>query len=51
MKSFKWFRKWVGGNWYKYEMSGQLPGCYGSWWSTKLLTPHRYYNLVKTESY
>jgi len=51
MKNFRWFRKYIGGDWFKYQMTGQLPGCWGSWWTIKKLPPHRYYELIKTESF
>lgn len=49
MTKCKWFRKLVGGTWYRYNMTGQLPTCYGYWWTKTLLTPHRYYECTKME--
>lgn len=51
MERFKFYRRWKGGIWYKYEMTGQLPGCYGIFWSRIKLPTHRYYNLIKTETH
>lgn len=41
----------IGGIWYKQTMSGELPGCYGSWWTKEPLKPHRYHYIEKIENY
>ena len=45
------FRCIVGGVWYKQSMSGELPGCYGSWWTQHPHPPHRYHYTEKTEDW
>lgn len=44
------YRYYKGGKWYKHEMSGELPNCYGSFWANygKI---NRYTNIIKTENY
>lgn len=39
----------IGGKWYKQEMSGELPMCYGYWWTKEPLKPHRYHYTSKIE--
>ena len=51
MSSLKLYRKLVGGIWYKYQMTGQLPGCYGSFWNNELWPSHRYYIVTSVEIY
>lgn len=51
LDQFRWYRRWQGGTYYLYELAGQLPGCYGEFWSRELLPPHRYCRLVVLESY
>ena len=41
----------IGGTWYKQTMSGELPNCYGSWWTKNPLKPHRFHYTEKIESY
>ncbi len=50
IEDFRLYRYYKGGTWYKHEMSGELPGCYGSFWADygKL---NRYTNVVKKEIY
>lgn len=49
MSKYRWFRRFIGGTWYRYDMTGQLPSCYGHWWTKKYLIPHRYYQKTDTE--
>lgn len=51
MRRFKFFRRMCGGIWYKHEMTGQLPNCYGSWWSRKSSHHPRYEAIIETENY
>lgn len=51
MSNYHFFRKFIGGTWFRYDMTGQLPGCYGHWWTKKQEPEHRYYKLTKTETY
>lgn len=51
MKRFKWFRKLVGGKWFKYSMTGELPNCYGSWWQIGKRPIHRYCEIIADEKY
>lgn len=46
---FKWYRKFRKGKWYRYTMTGQLPGCYGTFWRRHEWPPHRYYELIDIE--
>jgi hypothetical protein len=41
----------IGGTWYKQTMSGELPNCYGSWWTKEPLKPHRFHYTEKIETY
>jgi hypothetical protein len=41
----------IGGVWYKQTMSGELPNCYGSWWTQSPLKPHIYHFTEKIENY
>ena len=41
----------IGGIWYKQTMSGELPGCYGSWWTKEPLKPNRFHYTEKIENY
>jgi len=50
LSNFKFFRKLLYGKWYHYEMSGELPSCYGDFW-TQTEINHRYVNLLKIEEY
>lgn len=51
LKNCRFYRAMRGGIWYKQTMSGELPGCYGSWWTKNPLTPNRYHYTEKTEDY
>ena len=51
MRNYKWFRKFIGGVWFKYEMTGELPGCYGHLWSKKIEPSHRYYIITEIEEH
>lgn len=46
---WRWYRRRRGGSWYKYRMTGELPGTTGSFWSQQRHEPHRYYDLVAEE--
>jgi len=46
----KVYRKFKGGTWYKYEMSGELSGCYGTFWSQNI-DNSRFVVLIKTEKF
>lgn len=46
---FRWYRKMLGGLWYKYEFTGALPGLYGTMWTKEKLPPHRYYKFIRIE--
>jgi hypothetical protein len=50
-KDLQIVRALIGGTWYKQAMSGELPHCYGSWWTKKPLKPHRFHYTVKIETY
>ena len=41
----------IGGTWYKQTMSGELPNCYGSWWTKNPIKPHRFHYTEKIENY
>lgn len=45
------YRALRGGKWYKQTMSGELPGCYGSWWTKYPLRDNRYHFIEKVEDY
>ena len=49
-ESFILYRYYKGGVWYKHEMSGELPGCYGSFWAD-YGTINEYTNIIKIENY
>jgi len=51
MSIFKLYRKYKGGIWYKQTLTGELPCCWGSWWTRKPHPPHRYYFTEKIEYY
>lgn len=51
MKNLKWYRWLCGGTWYKHTMTGELPGCYGSWWSREESHHPRYERIEKVEKY
>lgn len=48
---FTWYRKLTGGLWNYYEMTGELPGCYGGFWTQDRLPDNRYYYFKKGENY
>jgi hypothetical protein len=48
---FRIYRAIRGGKWFKHEMTGQLPGCYGSWWSRDKDHHPRYEAITKKEDY
>lgn len=50
LSKFRWYRAYKGGNWYKHQMNGELPNCYGSFWATygKI---NRYADIMKQENY
>ena len=43
LKDSRIIRAVIGGTWCKQTMSGELPGCYGSWWTRNPLKPNRYH--------
>ncbi len=51
MKNIKLYRFFCGGVWYRHEMTGELPGCYGSWWSRKYDHHPRYEAITEIEAY
>ena len=51
MSNFKFFRKLCGGIWFKHEMTGRIPGCYGSWWDTSFYHNPSYDRIVSIEVY
>lgn len=51
MTKYKWFRKLIGGIWFRYDMTGQLPTCYGHWWTKKIEREHRYYECTQIENH
>lgn len=50
MTDFKLYRWYIGGIWYKYQMSGEIPNCYGTFWSQYKDNSNRVI-LIKTENY
>ena len=51
LKNIRFIRMLVGGKWYKQTMSGELPNCFGSWWTRQPLPKHRYHYIEKIENY
>ena len=51
LKDSRIIRDVIGGTWYKQTMSGELPGCYGSWGTRNPLKPNRYHYTEKVETY
>ena len=47
---FRLYRYFKGGIWYKHQMNGELPRCYGSYWA-KYGKVNRYTDIIKTENY
>ena len=41
----------IGGTWHKQTMTGEMPNCYGSWWTRNPLKPHRFHYTEKIETY
>lgn len=50
LENYRFYRMLIGGKWYKHNMSGELPNCYGSFWARygKL---NKYTDIVKEEDY
>ena len=51
LASWRLYRAIRGGRWYKQTMTGELPGCFGSWWTRTPLFPHRYHFTEIIEDY
>lgn len=49
-ESFIFYRYYKGGLWYKHEMSGELPNCYGSFWA-RYDKINKYTDIIKIENY
>lgn len=47
--NLKIVRRLIGGKWYKQTMSGELPNCYGSWWTKHPHSPHRYHYIERIQ--
>lgn len=47
--NFKFFRKFIGGKWYRHELNGQIP-IYGTFWA-RYGTINRYTKVIETEDY
>lgn len=47
---FRVYRAYKGGIWYKHQLNGELPNCYGTFWANygKI---NRYTDIIKTEDY
>lgn len=51
MSRFKIWRWMIGGIWYRHEMTGELPNCYGGWWSRDKEHHPRFEKITKIENY
>ena len=47
---FRFYRALVGGKWYKHQMNGELPNCYGAFWA-QYGKIDRYTDIIKEEDY
>lgn len=50
ISNFKLYRWLIGGTWYKFQLNGELPNCYGLFW-TQTYDNTKYVDLIKTENY
>ena len=51
LDNFRMVRMYKGGTWYKHTMTGELPGCHGSWWSRTCSHHRRYVYIEAIETY
>ena len=51
LSGFKWYRKLIGGIWYKHKNTYQLPGLYFDYFWAQYPKINRYSDVVDIENY